>query len=90
MRRSWRVGIALGVLTLTVGAPAQAQDDQSAQDAREALKQLVPEGQPGKYDVTDAEAIYAQIAQLVGQSAAAYDFGSGSRLTGPCGGFAYS
>jgi hypothetical protein len=84
------VGVALGVLTLAVGAPARAQDDRSSTDALEQLRELVPEGTPGDYDITKADAIYGQIAELVGLTTAVDDFGSGSQLTGPCGGFAYS
>ena len=88
--RRWRVGIALGLLALTLGAPARAQDDGSGDDALEQLRALVPIGDPGHYDTTEADAIYGQIAELVGLSPAVEEFGSGSRLTGPCGGFAYS
>jgi hypothetical protein len=84
------VGVALGVLTLALGAPARAQDDQSSDDALEQLRELVPVGEPGDYDITKADAIFGQIAELVGLTTAVEDFGGGSRLTGPCGGFAYS
>jgi hypothetical protein len=88
--RRWRVGVALGVLTFALGAPARAQDGESNDDALEQLRELVPVGEPGDYDITKADAIYGQIAELVGLTTAVADFGSGSRLTGPCGGFAYS
>jgi hypothetical protein len=88
--RRWRVGIALGVLTLALGASARAQGDGSGNDALEQLHELVPIGEPGQYDTDEADAIYGQIAELVGRSTAVDDFGPGSRLTGPCGGFAYS
>ena len=84
------MGVALAVLTLALGSPARAQDDQSSDDALEQLRVLVPVGEPGDYDVTKADAIYGQIAELVGLTTAVEDFGGGSRLTGPCGGFAYS
>jgi hypothetical protein len=84
------MGVALGVMTLAVGVPAAAQDDQSGEEALDALRVLVPQGDPGEYDITEADAIYGQIAELVGLSTAVEDFGDGSRLTGPCGGFAYS
>jgi hypothetical protein len=78
------------VLTLALSAPAGAQDDRSDDDALERLRELVPVGDPGAYDITEADAIYGQIAELVGLDTTVEDFGSGSRLTGPCGGFAYS
>jgi hypothetical protein len=67
------VGVALGVLTLALASPARAQDD-----AREQLRELVPEGDPGRYDITEADAIYGRIAELVGLSTAADDLGGGS------------
>jgi len=88
--RRWRVGVALGVLTLAFSAPAGAQDDQSGEDALDRLRALVPVGEPGEYDITEADAIYGQIAELVELDTTVEDFGSGSRLSGPCGGFAYS
>ncbi len=88
--RRWRVGIALGVLTMTLGGPARAQDDGSGNDALEQLRQLVPIGEPDQYDTTEADAIYGQIAELVGLTTSVEEFGSSSRLAGPCGGFAYS
>ena len=88
--RIWRVGAALLALSLTVGAPATAQEDEPGADALERLKHLVPEGQPAVYDVDEADAIYAQLAGLAALTTASRDGGSDSGLTGPCGGFAYS
>ncbi|HTH04430.1 MAG TPA: hypothetical protein VL916_01120, partial [Ilumatobacteraceae bacterium] len=88
--RICRVGAALLALSLTVGAPATAQEDEASADALERLKHLVPEGQPAAYDVDEADAIYEQLAGLAALTAASGGGGSGSRLSGPCGGFAYS
>jgi hypothetical protein len=89
--RIWRGGAALLALVLSVGAPAAAQDDQSREDALERLRRIVPEGQPTAYDVDDADAIFDQLAGLavlIMTTAAGLE--RESRLTGPCGGFAYS
>ena len=76
------MGVALGVMTLAVGVPAAAQDDQSGEEALDALRVLVPQGDPGEYDITEADAIYGQIAELVGLSTAVEDFGDGRRVFG--------
>jgi len=88
--RIWRVGAALLALSLTVGAPATAQEDAASADALERLRRLVPEGQPATYDVDEADAIYEQLAGLAALTTGSGDDRSSSRLTGPCGGFAYS
>ena len=63
---------------------------QNSTDPNDALRALVPEGEPGDLDVTQGDAIYKQIAAEVGKSTDVADFGDGSELTGPCGGFAWS
>lgn len=78
-------GVAFGALALCGSAFAQNQADPN-----ETLRALVPEGQPGDLDVTEGDAIYKQIASAVGASTDVADFGDGSELTGPCGGFAFS
>ena len=78
-------GAAVGALALSGSAFAQGSTDPN-----DALRALVPPGSPGKLDVTQGEAIYKQIAAAVGKSTAVADFGDGSKLTGPCGGFAWS
>ena len=88
--RIWRVGAALLALSLTVGAPATAQEDEASADPLERLRHLVPEGQPATYDVDEADAIYEQLAGLAALTTTSDTDRSDSRLTGPCGGFAYS
>ena len=88
--RIWRVGVALLALALTVGAPAGAQDDQSREDALFRLRRIVPEGRPNTYDVDDADVIFQQVAALAALITTPAGEGDESRLTGPCGGFAYS
>jgi hypothetical protein len=78
-------GAAVGATALCSRAFAQGSSDRN-----DALRALVPEGQPGDLDVTQGDAIYQKIAAEVGKSTAVADFGDGSKLTGPCGGFAWS
>ena len=64
---------------------------ESSPDPNDALpRALVPEGEPGDLDVTQGDTIYQQIAAEVGKSTAVADFGDGSELSGPCGGFVWS
>lgn len=90
-RSRWRALAGLTLLAAAVsGAPVAAQDDGSSldQDALDALRALIPEGEPGEYDITEGDAMFEQILETVGSTVE--DFGEGSKLTGPCGGFAYS
>jgi hypothetical protein len=78
-------GVAIGAVALCGSAFAQ-----SSPDPNDALRALVPEGEPGDLDVTEGDALYLRIASEVGKSTDVADFGDGSELTGPCGGFAFS
>ena len=80
--------ITLG-LSFSVGAVAQG-DPVVDQAALDEIRALVPEGDPGKYDLTEASEEFGQYVILFGQSTEVADFGDGSQLTGLCGGFAYS
>ncbi|MGH9133686.1 MAG: hypothetical protein ACRDZZ_07100 [Ilumatobacteraceae bacterium] len=93
MRRTRLIGgIALLVgLGFLGGSPAGAQDDgDGGDDALDELRALIPEGEPGEYDLTEADAMFGELADAYGASTAVDDFGDGSKLTGLCGGFAYS
>lgn len=78
-------GAAIGAIALGGSAFAQG-----SADPNDALRALVPEGEPGDLDVTQGDLIFKQIAAEVGKSTAVADFGDGSELAGPCGGFAWS
>lgn len=80
--------VALG-LSLTVGAVAQ-DDPVVDQDTLDALRAEVPEGFPGKRDLTEANAEFGKLVEIYGQSTVVPNFGDGSQLTGTCGGYAYS
>lgn len=79
--------LAVGV-TLAVGA--MAQTDSTGDDALDAIREQIPEGFPGEFDLTEASAEFGQLVTLFGESSVVADYGTGSQLTGPCGGFAYS
>ncbi len=85
---------ALSVLgALTFGplfASARADARQTNDPALDALRAEVPEGFPGKYDLTEASEEFGKLVSLYGQSTAVADFGDSSVLSGPCGGWAYS
>ncbi len=75
------------------GETLRADDDQAPlldQAALDAIRELIPEGEPGEYDITEADAIFGEFAELAGFDHDVADFGDGSQLTGLCGGFAYS
>ncbi len=77
------------VLGLALGAIAQ-DPPSTGDDALDALRELIPEGEPGEYDLTEADEEFGQLVVLFNESTQVGDFGTGSQLTGPCGGFAYS
>lgn len=77
---------AVGVAVLGVGSAALAQDEGTLDE----IRQLIPEGEPGEYDLTEADAEFGELVALFGESSEVADFGTGSELSGPCGGFAYS
>lgn len=85
---------AVGVVAFLVGAaPASAGDappPSLGDEALDAIRALVPEGEPGEYDLAGADELYEQLGILINVDADVADFGDGSELTGPCGGFAFS
>lgn len=96
MRRHYRVllaAIALGMVT-TLSVPAglaAAQDDTGPDNPDlDTLRAIVPQGFPGEYDLTTADAEFGAIAAFFNQNTIVEDFGTGSALTGVCGGWAYS
>lgn len=72
------------------GAPPPGTDLDDSQ--LDALREQVPEGFPGEYDLEESAAIYDAVAGIVGGEPVDADvaIGSGSELLGVCGGFAYS
>ena len=50
----------------------------------------MPEGEPGEFDLTEEDERFGMFVAAFGGSTAVADFGSGSELTGPCGGHAFS
>ncbi len=78
--------LILVALTFTVGAVAQSDD----QEVLDAIRAEIPEGFPGKYDLTEADAEFGKLVSLFGESTFVGNFGKGSSLVGLCGGYAYS
>lgn len=86
MRRLVLVGFTLVLASLWVSAPAGSAQD----DPNDLLRALVPEGDPGEFDIDEEDARFLQFVEVFGASTEVADFGDGSQLTGPCGGHAFS
>ena len=93
MERRWRAfrliisgALTAGVVVLGAGQMTQAQDD----DPLDNLRELLPEGDPGDYDLDESDLIFGELVEDFGITAETSDFGDGSKLTGPCGGWATS
>ncbi len=85
-----RGAIGVGGLVLLVsGGPALAQDDGLDQPTLDALRAEVPEGEPGEDDIQEGDDRFGRLVAILGQSTAV-NIGSGSKLEGVCGGYAYS
>ena len=78
---------ALAVAPFLAAGQAQAQDGNPALDA---IRAEIPEGAPGEDDLRPGDARFGRLVELYGASTAVGDFGTGSVLTGPCGGYAFS
>ena len=93
-RSRWCWGaLALGVMCLVGTSSAEAGDVPPPtidDEALDAIRALIPEGEPGEYDVTEADLVFGTIVAMTGLSTEVDDFGTESTLTGPCGGFAFS
>jgi hypothetical protein len=75
------VGLSFGAMSRAADEPPPVQFDE--------IRALIPATEPADVNVDQAAAEFTQIAALVG-AAGAIDYGSGSTLTGVCGGLAYS
>jgi hypothetical protein len=80
-------GLVVGV-GLSFGAMSRAADEPPPVQFEE-IRALIPATEPVDVDVDQAGAEFTQIASLVA-AAGPIDYGSGSKLTGECGGLAYS
>lgn len=94
-RRWWRTGaLAIGAVCLVAGGDAAQAGDVAPptidDEALDAIRELIPEGEPGEYDLDEADVLFGQLVELSGLSTEVDDFGTGSELTGTCGGFAFS
>ena len=80
-------GIALSVAS---GVGALASPSVVDDDTLDALREEVPKSFPGKRDLSEANEEYGRLLAAYGESSETTNFGTGSKLTGPCGGYAYS
>jgi len=78
----------IGGLALTAAGAAQAQEPPD--DPLDQIRAQLPPGEPGEYDLTEADIIFGTYVQIWGVSSEVDDFGDGSSLEGPCGGYAIS
>jgi hypothetical protein len=85
--------LVVGVMCALGGGAAEAGDlppPSIDDEALDEIRELIPEGDPGEYDLDEADMLFGQLVELTGLSTEVDDFGSGSTLIGPCGGFAFS
>ena len=87
-RRAGVVAAALLVTTTILLGPLAA--GVAAQDPLDAIRDAVPEGFPGEYDEQEGMATFLELVAVTGDDTIVSNFGDGSSLTGPCGGFAWS
>ncbi len=80
--------IVLGLLSLTFSSAVAAQGDSG--DPNDILTTLIPPGEPGDLDIDEEDARFLEFVELFGENTDVADFGTGSKLTGPCGGQAFS
>jgi hypothetical protein len=86
------VAAGLGLGGLWLGGGAGAQDGGGGggnQDPLDAIREQVPEGEPGEFDLTEADERFGRLVRDFGDTTDV-DVGTGSALTGPCGGIAMS
>ena len=91
MRRSIRPVTVGMVLLVCLGLASTALAQQIVDNGElDAIREGIPEGFPGKYDLTEAREEFGRLVTDFGQSTKVEDFGTGSTLEGVCGGWAYS
>ncbi len=97
MRRRMRRGTALIsvvglVLFLPLASLATAQDDadDESNPALDAIRAIIPEGEPGEDDEQEGMDTFLALVAATGDDTLVTEFGGGSKLTGPCGGYTYS
>lgn len=74
--------LALGIaVSSTVGAQDSPSED---------IPQTIPPGDPGDLDLTEEDERFGRLVEEFGETTDISDFGDGSKLTGPCGGRAFS
>lgn len=93
---SWRTlggGIAAaGAIIVLAGGLTHAGTASAPPDDQvlDEIRAGIPEGDPGEWDLVEGDGEFGRLVALLGQTTMVDDFGSGSQLTGVCGGYAYS
>jgi hypothetical protein len=91
------VAAALALGWFVVGTASARQDegggggggDATTEDPLDVIRDQIPEGAPGEFDLTEADERFGQLIRDFGDTTSV-DAGEGSSLTGPCGGIAMS
>lgn len=83
------VAAALGLGWLVLGGLASAQEEAPSGDPLDAIRDAVPRGAPGEFDLTAADERFGGLVRDFGDTTD-LEVGEGSSLTGPCGGIAMS
>lgn len=95
-RNAVRNGVIAAVAATAVligGGDVRAGEDAPPdldQQVLDALRAEIPDGFPGRDDPTESSAEFGRLAAIFGQSSQPDFAGTGSTLTGLCGGYAYS
>jgi len=72
-----------------LGAASAQDDGAEGGDPLDRIRAQVPEGEPGDFDLTEADERFGRLVRDFGDTTD-IDVGEGSELTGPCGGLAMS
>jgi hypothetical protein len=91
MKWRWlRGAVAIaGLVLLISGRPTLAQDDGLDQSTLDSLRAEVPQGEPGEDDLQEGDDRFGRLVAILGENTTV-DIGSGAKLEGVCGGYAYS
>jgi len=83
-------GLVIAAAALVTSGPADAGTEPPGDGTLDELRAEIPEGFPGEQDLTEANEEFLRLVALYGETTDVGDLGTGSRLTGLCGGYAYS
>lgn len=91
-RHRWLTAVVLAAgAALVIGGAAGGQAPSVVdEDTLDALREEVPESYPGKSDLTEANDEFGRLVAIYGESTEVTNTSTESKLTGVCGGYAYS